>query len=141
MDFIQSSEKDGRVLAEIRAAAMKSSLLALGRFDEDRVRNRFLDKFDPNNTCKILLNDNVIGFYVVLDKVDHLYLDHLYFLPNYQGKGIGSCVITKLKSDSKSSGKAIRLGALRGSGSNKFYQKHGFRKTHEDEFDIYYRFI
>ena len=140
MDFIQASEQDGRVLSAIRSTAMKPSLMALGRFDENRVRNRFLDKFDPKITYKMVVNDNVIGFYVMLDKGDHLYLDHLYILPDYQGKGIGGNIINKLKSVSRSLDKTIRLGALRGSDSNRFYLKHGFKKTHEGEFDIYYQF-
>jgi hypothetical protein len=32
----------------------------------------------------------------------------------------------------------IRLGALRGSDSNRFYQRHGFMPTDEAEWDIYY---
>lgn len=32
----------------------------------------------------------------------------------------------------------IRLGALRGSESNRFYQRHGFEQTDEAEWDIYY---
>ena len=140
MKFVQAIAKDAQALAEIRAAAMKPSLMALGRFDENRIRNRFLDKFYPNNTYKILVSNDVIGFYVVLDKDDHLYLDHLYILPGFQGKGFGSDVITKLKANAQASSKAIRLGALRGSNSNTFYLKHGFKQTHEDEFDIYYQF-
>lgn len=140
MEFIRAREKDGQALAEIRAIAMKPSLVALGRFDENRVRNRFLDKFDPKNTYKILINGNMVGFYVMLDKGDHLYLDHLYLLPDFQGQGLGGGVMTKLKSNSNSSGKPIRLGALRGSSSNTFYLKHGFKQTHEDDYDIYYQF-
>ena len=32
----------------------------------------------------------------------------------------------------------VRVGALRGSSSNGFYQRHGFMRTAEDEWDIYY---
>ncbi len=32
----------------------------------------------------------------------------------------------------------VRVGALRGSASNRFYQRHGFVQTSEDEWDVYY---
>lgn len=32
----------------------------------------------------------------------------------------------------------VSLGALRDSPSNRFYQRHGFVQTAEDEWDIYY---
>lgn len=38
-------ESEGRVLAELRVKAMKPSLQNIGRFDEDRVRNRVLETF------------------------------------------------------------------------------------------------
>ncbi|RJG36063.1 N-acetyltransferase [Motilimonas pumila] len=117
---------------------MKASLEAVGRFDENRVRTRFLDRFSPEDTLKILVGGSLVGFYVILDKGDHLYLDHLYILPAYQGKGLGGKVITKLKVMAQ--GSTIKLGALKGSASNEFYLNHGFRQTHSDEFDIYYQF-
>jgi hypothetical protein len=33
---------------------------------------------------------------------------------------------------------SIRLGALRGSDPNRFYQRHGFVQTDEAEWDIYH---
>lgn len=119
---------------------MKPSLIALGRYDEKRVRKRFLDGFSPKDTVKILVNDDLAGFYVVRDKGDHLHLDHLYILPQYQSKGIGNTVVNKIKDQADCRGLPIRLGALRGSQSNDFYLQNGFVKTHEDEFDIYYQY-
>jgi hypothetical protein len=43
-------ESEGRMLAELRAKAMKPSLQNIGRFDEDRVRNQFLETFNPLET-------------------------------------------------------------------------------------------
>ena len=138
MEFISAELEDGKELTEIRAKAMRPSLEAVGRFDERRVRDRFLDRFSPEDTFKIVVSGSLIGFYVVFDKGDHLYLDHLYILPAHQGKGLGGKVINELKAMAVDS--VIKLGALRGSASNQFYLNHGFRQTHSDEFDIYYQF-
>lgn len=69
---------------------------------------------------------------------DHLLLDHFYIVPLHQGKGVGAAVLDTILSDADTQALPVRLGALRGSGSNRFYQRHGFVKTHESEWDIYY---
>ena len=140
MEYLQSTYFDSHELAEIRAAAMKPSLEALGRFDENRVRSRFLDSFVPNDTFKIVSNSQVLGFFVVREKEDHIYLDHLYVEPGHQNKNIGKMVIDMIKVDALGKKLPVRLGALRGSKSNAFYVKNGFQKTHEDEFDVYYEY-
>lgn len=130
--------EEGADLAEIRARAMKPSLEALGRFDEERVRNRFLETFVPAETKKITEDGKLMGFFVVRNRPDHLYLDHLYVDPQMQGRGIGAKVIVWVKELAQQTNLPIRLGALRGSKANEFYANNGFLRTHEDEFDIYY---
>lgn len=119
---------------------MRPSLEALGRYDGSRVRRRFLDSFVPEETVKLVSVGEVIGFYVVRDREDHIYLDHLYIDPKHQNKQLGKGVLERVIAYATSQGKPVKLGALRGSRANEFYLKHGFRKTHEDEFDIYYQF-
>ena len=140
MNILNSTIDDGELLAEIRARAMKESLVAVGRFDEQRVRNRFLDNFIPEDTFKIVFESTVVGFYVTRLYEDYIYLDHLYILPEYQGNALGAAVIERVKQQAINLNMPIKLGALRDSRSNSFYLAHGFEKTHEDEFDIYYAF-
>ncbi len=138
MEFIKANQDDGHMLADIRAAAMKSSLEALGRYDEMRVRSRFLDSFVPSDTVKLVSDSSTFGFYVLRDKRNHFYLDHLYIGPSFQGRELGKAVLERVKKEALAKSYMIRLGALKGSKANSFYQSNGFTKTHEDEFDIYY---
>lgn len=138
--IIKATKADGDVLAEVRAVAMEPSLTAIERFDENRVRNRFLETFEPENTYKILVKGELSGFYELLKKEDHYCLSHFYIKPPFQNSGLGRGVIHTLFGLAKSEGLPIRLGALRGSRSNDFYLKNGFVKTHEDEFDIHYEY-
>jgi len=140
IEYVKSEKGDGSLLAEIRALAMKPSLLKLGRYDETRVRARFLDNFTPENTYKIIQSEDLLGFYTLYTREDHHYLDHLYVNPQYQNKKIGSIVIGDLIKNAENDNLPLRLGALRGSPSNNFYIKNKFVKTHEDEFDIYYEY-
>ena len=140
MEYIKSKKTDGNLLAEVRALAMKPSLLKLGRYDESRVRNRFLDNFVPESTFKIMESNDLLGFYVVLIREDHHYLDHLYIKPEHQNKNLGKTVLNRVIKNAQKDNLPLRLGVLKGSRSNDFYIKNDFIKTHEDEFDIYYEY-
>ena len=140
MEYIKSKKTDGNLLAEVRALAMKPSLLKLGRYDESRVRNRFLDNFVPDSTFKIMDSNDLLGFYVVLIREDHHYLDHLYIKPEHQNKNLGKTVLNRVIKNAQKDNLPLRLGALKGSRSNDFYIKNDFIKTHEDESDIYYEY-
>lgn len=140
MQILKTIEDDAKALAELRALAMRESLEAIGRFDPTRVRERFLQNFDPNVTRKVLVDDELAAFFVVLDRGDHLYVDHLYVHPNHQSAGLGSSLLEVIKEQAHLAEKPIRLGALKGSRSNEFYASHGFVRTHEEELDNYYQF-
>lgn len=136
--YLPAKPSDAAILAELRLTAMKPSLEAIGRFDPDRARSRFLDTFDEAHTTVIVHEESIAAFYVFFPIDGYYKLDHLYVDPNYQGSGIGSSVIERLKASALESLLPIRLGALRDSPSNRFYQHHGFIKTHEETWDIYY---
>lgn len=98
----------------------------------------FWQPFDPV-LCRFIEADGVrVGFILVRPRQDHWHLDHLYILPEHQGKGIGAAVLRQIFVDADSQRISIRLGALRGSEANRFYQRHGFEQMHEAEWDIYY---
>ena len=130
--------EDAEALANIRVQAMRPSLEAIGRFDEDRARRRILDTFDPTATLEILVNEERVGFLVVRHHPDHFYLDHLYIAPAHQGAGLGSAVLRQLIQEARVAGKPMRLGTLKFSPSNNFYVSHGFRLEREEEWDNYY---
>jgi GNAT superfamily N-acetyltransferase len=77
-------------------------------------------------------------FVLVKPDDDHLVLEHLYIVPEYQGKGIGSAVLNPIFAEADSRSIPVKVGALRDSDSNRFYQRHGFLETEEAEWDIYY---
>lgn len=134
------TESEKEVLAQLRISAMRESLEAIGRFDPARARSRFIDGFDRTATRKIEIGGRLIGFYVLKDKGDHLYLDHLYVHPDFQGNGLGASVLKSVIALAQERNLSLRLGALRGSRSNRFYLAQGFVQTGESEWDLYYEY-
>ncbi|GAC1038657.1 GNAT family N-acetyltransferase [Pseudomonas sp. No.117] len=133
-----TAASDADLLVSIRIAAMRESLERLGRFDPQRARERFLATFDPA-LCHFIEAEGVrVGFCVVRPLADAWHLDHLYLLPEHQGRGLGGAMLRQILADVDALGLPIRLGALRGSRANAFYRRHGFEQVGEAEWDIYY---
>lgn len=129
---------DAEDLATLRVEAMRESLERVGRFDPARARRRFLDGFSPGHTRAIVLDGEQVGFFVVRPTADGLLLDHLYVRPTHQGRGIGAEVLREVFRRADEAGQVLRVGALRGSDSNRFYLRHGFELVEQAEFDNYY---
>jgi GNAT superfamily N-acetyltransferase len=130
--------RDAESLAALRIEAMRESLERVGRFDPQRARARFLDSFDPQFTRGIVHGGERVGFLVLRPHLDMLLLDHLYVRPSHQNRGIGAAVLQVVFAEADACEKALRVGALRASAANRFYQAHGFEYSDEGEFDIYY---
>ncbi|WP_140636112.1 GNAT family N-acetyltransferase [Methylibium rhizosphaerae] len=136
--FCAASASDGHALAELRVESMRESLERIGRFDPVRARERFLSAFSPEHTRHIEFNGERIGFVVVKPHSQGLLLDHLYVHPFYQNKGVGTAVLAQVFAEADAAGLQVRVGALRGSESNRFYARHGFVQVEQGEFDNYY---
>jgi GNAT superfamily N-acetyltransferase len=130
--------EDAEPLAALRVEAMRESLERVGRFDPERARARFLGSFSPEFTRAIMRAGERVGFIVVRPQTGELLLDHLYVRPSHQSRGIGAAVLRLVFAEADALGAAVRVGALRGSDSNRFYLSHGFELTEQAEFDNYY---
>jgi GNAT superfamily N-acetyltransferase len=129
---------DAEALVAFRIAAMRESLERLGRFDPRRARERFLAGFDPACTRLLVAGGERVGFIVVRERGDALLLDHLYLLPAHQGRGFGAAALAAVFARADAAHLPVRVGALRGSDSNRFYARHGFALVEEAQFDNYY---
>jgi GNAT superfamily N-acetyltransferase len=129
---------DAEALAALRVLAMRESLERVGRFDPMRARDRLLSGFSPQQTRHVLVDGERAGFLVVKPDGDGLLLDHLYIDPRFQHRGFGAQVLAAVFAEADAMGMPLRVGALRGSGSNRFYLRHGFVLERMGEWDDYY---
>ena len=138
LTYASTTHDDVEALISIRIAAMRESLERIGRFDPQRARERFLSSFDPERTRHIVVDGQRIGFVVTTRQPGWLALDHLYIDPGWQGRGVGAGVLAEVFGEARALGLPVRVGALKQSDSNRFYQRHGFELVEESEFDLYY---
>ncbi|MCY0386839.1 GNAT family N-acetyltransferase [Robbsia sp. Bb-Pol-6] len=138
LTYEPACDDDFDALAQLRIAAMRESLEAVGRFDPERARARLRAGFRPQDTRHVVLSGKRVGFYALTQRRDHWALDHFYLHPEQTGHGLGSRVLADIARRADLAGMPVRLGALRGSRSNGFYAARGFVVTGEDEYDIHY---
>lgn len=136
--LVPASQADFECLVAIRTEAMRESLERLGRFDPVRARERLRSGFAPEHTHHIDVSGERVGFVVVKPRADHLLLDHLYIRPGHQGTGIGSQVLHLVFAQAAALGLAVKVGVLKHSDANRFYQRHGFALIAQEDFDNHY---
>lgn len=132
------SAADFEPLLALRLRAMRDSLTRLGRYDEQRARERLAAGFAPEHTQHIVVEGQRVGF-LVLKRLSHaLRLDHLYIDPPAQRRGIGSAVLRWVCAQADAELLPVELVALKGSDANRFYLRHGFVEVGEGDWDIDY---
>lgn len=129
---------DAAALADLRVLAMRESLERLGRFDPERARQRLLSAFDAGCTWHLTTGAQRVGFVVLRREAGAWVLDHLYVHPAHQGRGLGEAVLHWVFAQADAAGLPVRLGALRDSDANRFYQRHGFVLQAQTDWDNHY---
>ncbi|WP_344218810.1 GNAT family N-acetyltransferase [Kribbella sancticallisti] len=128
---------DVEVIAELRAAVLRADLERLGRYDEQRVRQRLRDSFSPQHTSIVTIDDEMAGCVTVRPADDRWLLEHFYLAPRHQGQGLGSAVLRAVLERADAQGMTVRLNVLQGSGARRLYERHGFVVEAEDPIDVF----
>lgn len=137
-DFVlrPSVATDAAWIAELRAVVMRPDLERLQRFDPVRVRERFLNGFQPEHTY-IIHSDGVdAGVIAIRPEPDSRWIEHFYVAPAHQGKGLGSAVLRHVMSATVDE-RPFRLDVLQGSPARRLYERHGFVLESEDPIDVF----
>ena len=132
-----ASASDVEAVAELRAVVMRADLERLGRYDEQRVRQRFRDGFRAAHTWVIEVGGGFAGCVALRPAEDAHWLEHFYLDPRLQGAGIGSGILRELLERCDSEGTLVRLNVLQGSPARRLYERHGFTVESEDPVDVF----
>ncbi|MFJ8362752.1 GNAT family N-acetyltransferase [Streptomyces sp. NPDC093984] len=132
-----ASVSDVEAVVELRAMVMRADLERLGRYDEQRVRQRLRDRFDPAHTWVIEVGGAFAGCVALRPAEEAHWLEHFYLAPRLQGSGIGTGVLRELLERCESRGVLVRLNVLQGSPARRLYERHGFTVETEDPVDVF----
>ena len=138
ISFAPATEADFERLLALRVEAMGPHLRRLGRFDPERSRMHFREAFDPA-TMRLILADGVfIGCVNLAREADHYWLGQFYLSAAHHGRGLGTEVLMRLLAETDAGGLPVRMRVLKQNPAVRLYERHGFSKTGEDEWDVYY---
>ncbi|MEW2429208.1 GNAT family N-acetyltransferase [Micromonospora sp. NPDC047644] len=132
-----ASAADVEAVAELRAVTLRADLERLGRYDEQRVRQRVREGFAPAYTWVVEVDGAFAGCVALRPAADAHWLEHFYLAPRLQGSGIGTAVLRELLRRCDSAGTPVRLNVLRGSPARSLYERHGFTLDTEDPVDVF----
>ncbi|MEU7678941.1 GNAT family N-acetyltransferase [Micromonospora taraxaci] len=130
---------DVEAVAELRAVVLRADLERLGRYDEQRVRQRLRDGFVPAYTWVVEVGGVLAGCVALRPAADAHWLEHFYLAPHLQGSGIGTAVLRTLLQRCDRAGSPVRLNVLQGSPARRLYERHGFTLDTEDAVDVFMR--
>jgi len=139
LSFSNVTEADFETLLALRIRVMREHLERLGRFHPDRARKHFRRGFEPQFMRKIWVGADMVGVVSLKPSNDELELEHFYLNPDHQSKGLGGTVLRLLIDEANEQGLSIYLGVLKQSPAARFYERHGFHKVDEEEWDVFYR--
>ncbi|MSP48417.1 MAG: N-acetyltransferase [Alphaproteobacteria bacterium] len=136
--FAPASDADFERLLVLRIQVMRPHLERLGRFRPERARARFREAFHPAHMRLIHVDGTFAGCVSVVRETDHFALGQFYLAPEHQGRGVGGAAIELLLAETDAACLPVRLHVLKLSPAARLYERHGFLKTGEDDWDVYY---
>lgn len=117
-----------------RAAMEPHAVRAYGFWDEARQKERFHADRHPESHEIVELAGTPVGCRWVREHPDGLELVRLYLLPEAQGRGIGTRLVTELCARADRVGLPVRLRVLQVNPARRLYERLGFRIMKTTEF-------
>ena len=118
---------------------MRGFIDRLFGWDQAREERNFAGFFKVDEVRIITADDQEVGW--IQEQVENrtINLGSFYVMPAMQGRGIGTKVLDILLARAAYRSKAMTLSVVKINPARHFYEKRGFRITHEDQHKFYMR--
>ena len=135
----EACESDFGFARTVYFETMRSIIERLFGWDEVRENKNFNQFFKLDEVRIITADEQDVGW--IQEQVDDttINLGSFYVMPMMQRRGIGTQVLQMLLARARNQSKAITLAVVKINPALRFYEKHGFRITHEDKHKFYLR--
>jgi ribosomal protein S18 acetylase RimI-like enzyme len=134
-----ASDADFAFARSVYFETMRWIIERLSGWDEKREDKNFVQFFQLDEVRIITVDDQDVGW--IQEQVENttINLGSFYVTPVMQRRGVGTQVLENLLAHARNEEKAITLAVAKINPAVRFYQKHGFQITHEDERKFYMR--
>jgi len=100
-----------------------------GNFDEKMQDDFFAKSWKPETHQILMSGGSEVGYCYIEYFPDHIFAHELVLLPEFQGKGIGSKMLSKVIEEAKAKNIPIKLQVLKENQAQHLYRKLGFKDT------------
>ena len=128
------SEADFEPLLSLSIRVLRADLERLGRFKPELRRERFRAIFRPETLSVTEVAGECVGCIGAESRPDHLHIHAFYVQPEFQGCGLGAAVLAQVTG--QYARLPVRIEVLKGSAALGFWQRQGFGRSGEQEFDL-----
>ena len=134
-----ASDRDVTFARDVYFETMRWIIERLFGWDPAREDKNFAQFFRLDEVRIITADEQDVGW--IQEQVDDttINLGSFYVMPMMQRRGIGTQVLQMLLARARNQSKAITLAVVKINPALRFYEKHGFRITHEDKHKFYLR--
>jgi ribosomal protein S18 acetylase RimI-like enzyme len=119
-----ATEADHPFLWRLHCEAMRAHVEATWGWDEADQRRRFDAAFEPERVSIVMVRDEPVGMLRVERRPDEMVLVVVEVLPEWQGQGIGTRVVSRVVQEA--GGVPVSLHVLKGNPARALYERLGF---------------
>ena len=128
IQFLPMEVEDRDFFIHVHHTAYRETIEKQFGWDEEIQDNFANQAFDAGGVKVITLAGKKVGVVGWEEYNDYMWLKEFFLLPEFQGRGIGSEIIQRVKSKAKELSKPLRLQPLKENVRAKsLYEKHGFK--------------
>jgi len=134
-----ASDRDLTFARDVYFETMRWIIERLYGWDLAREGKNFAQFFKLDEVRIITADEQDVGWIQEQVEDTTINLGSFYVMPIMQRRGIGTQVLQMLLARARNQSKAITLAVVKINPALRFYEKHGFRITHEDRHKFYLR--
>lgn len=125
---------DSEFAYELKKAALMEYVAQVWGWDEDFQREFHEREFEAQGTDIVVHEGRDIGLVRTEREPDHIYVRHIYLLPEAQGQGIGSHLIEQVVREAEGKHQQVRLHVLKVNvRAKELYETLGFEVVGETD--------
>ncbi len=114
---------------QVKKAAEGDYIAAIYGWDEEYQKRFHGRDWEERRPDIIRYDGRRIGTLYAREEEDGLHIRQLFIMPEWQGKGIGSCLLRRILAEADSRGLVTKLAFLEGNRVESLYRRFGFRLT------------
>ena len=133
----KATASDSEFAYQVKKVSFRKYVEQVWGWDEDEQRELHQRRF-ASQDFKVIQSEGVdVGIIATVKETDHIRINQLFILPEFQRKGIGKACMMQIIKDATALILPIRLQVLKvNAGAYEFFQRLGFRKTGESDTHI-----